>query len=476
MPRPGWFIIWPDRPGYYSLWDVLRDNYREGPPKFPYPPTSIIPFSYFDVDYRYLDDPANTQHDWLDFTKRLHVADNWMVSFGGEFRFRFMDELDSRLTGINNNYFLLRYRAYSDIWFRDRFRAFIEFLSADAYHESLPPLSIDRNLADFQNLFIDLKLFQLADTPAYVRVGRQELLYGSQRLISPLDWANTRRTFQGVKGFWHSEDWDLDAFWVKPVIPNVGNLDSWDDQQNFSGAWLTWKPKKGTAVDFYVLNLNNSHQTFVGRDGVRGGLDVTTFGSRAAGDFDGRWLYDVEGMVQTGSRSNQEVEAGAYTVGAGYRANCLYWNPIFWAYYDFASGNYHPGTGHYTTFNQLFPFGHYYFGFLDLVGRQNIHDFNLQLSLNPRPWLLFLMQYHNFALDSARDSLYSAGGVPLRTSPTGAAGVNVGQELDVYLNVHASQHQDFLFGYSRLFAGSFIAKTGNPGSPDLFYWQYSYKW
>jgi hypothetical protein len=36
-------------------------------------------------------------------------------------------------------------------------------------------------------------------------VGRQELLYGAQRLISPLDWANTRRTFEGGKLIWQGE-------------------------------------------------------------------------------------------------------------------------------------------------------------------------------------------------------------------------------------------------------------------------------
>jgi hypothetical protein len=42
-----------------------------------------------------------------------------------------------------------------------------------------------------------VKVATFKEAPAYVRVGRQELLYGSQRLISTLDWANTRRTFQG---------------------------------------------------------------------------------------------------------------------------------------------------------------------------------------------------------------------------------------------------------------------------------------
>src|SRR5262245_44754450 len=37
FPRPGYFGVAPTGPGYYSLLDELRDDYREKPPKYPYP-------------------------------------------------------------------------------------------------------------------------------------------------------------------------------------------------------------------------------------------------------------------------------------------------------------------------------------------------------------------------------------------------------------------------------------------------------
>src|SRR5579871_1049920 len=74
FPRPAFFLFPPSGPGYYSAWDCLTGNYRENAPKFPYSPISITPFSFFDADFRYLDDPNNTQHDWLfDLTKRIHL-------------------------------------------------------------------------------------------------------------------------------------------------------------------------------------------------------------------------------------------------------------------------------------------------------------------------------------------------------------------------------------------------------------------
>src|SRR5262249_34421458 len=196
FPRPGWFILLPTDAGYYSLHDVLTDTYRKGPPKYPYPRFNIIPFSMFNVDWRYLDDPKNEEHDYFDFLKRIHLGDDFMFTTGGEFRFRYNNEVNSRLTGVNNTYDLERTRVYFDLWYQDKVRVFVETIDARTQNQDLPPLVIDQDHIDFLNLFADVKLGEYDSAPIYLRVGRQELLYGSQRLISPLDFANTRRTFQ----------------------------------------------------------------------------------------------------------------------------------------------------------------------------------------------------------------------------------------------------------------------------------------
>src|SRR5262249_17890343 len=150
-------------------------------------------------------------------------------------------------------------------------------------------------------------------------------------------------------------------------------LDWWDLDQNFYGLWATYKPKKGTTRDFYVLNLAQNKPVATGTRGIRGGFYITTFGTRWAGDRDGRWLYDVELDAQTGTRAKAAVNAFATTYGLGVRGKEWRMNPTLWAYYDYASGTQDPTVnGRSQTFNQLFPFGHYYFGWLDLVGRQNI--------------------------------------------------------------------------------------------------------
>src|SRR5256885_57888 len=109
----------------------LRDTSRQVPPKYPYPRFGIIPWSFYNADWRYLDDPNNTETDFFDPLKRIRLGDNWMFTTGGDFRTRYMNEVDSRLSGIDNTYDQYRLRVYGDLWYRDLFRGYAEFLYAE---------------------------------------------------------------------------------------------------------------------------------------------------------------------------------------------------------------------------------------------------------------------------------------------------------------------------------------------------------
>ena len=475
-PRPGLFLLPPTGPGYYSFWDLITGNKREKPPVAPYAPFALLTTPAYDIDFRYLDTPGH-EKDIFDPIKRIHLGDDWLLSLGGNFWYRYTHETDSRLNaaGINNDFHMLRTRFHADLWYRDRVRLFAEMIDARAFGSELPPLITDRNHADMLNLFTDIKLASVNNGPVYIRVGRQELLYGSQRLISTLDWVNTRRTFQGVKAFWRTPEWDLDAFWVRPMITEKGNVDNWDTQQNFFGLWATNKPKPGHLIDLYFLSLENERNlaaaNVLAGNILQGNSHVHTLGGRLAGNFD-NFLYEFEGMYQFGRRSGLDVSAFAVATGVGYRLP-LPMNPQGWIRYDFASGDSRHTDGRSNTFNQLFPFGHYYLGFLDRVGRQNIHDFNAQFTLHPMPWITFITQYHRFYLANNRDYLYNAAGLATLRDITGQSGSHVGDEVDFRLNLHVNRHQDVLVGYSKMWSGTFLDKQVPGISPDLFYVQYN---
>ena len=476
MPRPGLFIMPPTSPGYYSLWDMVTGNKREKPPVAPYAPFALLTTPAYDIDFRYLDTPGH-EKDIFDPIKRMDLGNDWLLSFGGNFWYRYTHETDSRLNtaGTNNDFHMLRTRFHADLWYKDKVRLFAEGIDARAFGSELPPLVTDRNHADILNLFTDIKLANVNNGPVYVRAGRQELLYGSQRLISTLDWVNTRRTFQGVKAFWRTPGWDIDAFWMRPMVIEKGNVDNWDTNQNFYGLWASHRPKPGHLIDLYYLSLDNNRNvspTNLSLGNImQGNSIVHTLGGRLVGNIDS-FLYELEGMYQFGQRSNLDISAFAVATGVGYRLP-MPMNPQAWIRYDFASGDSKSTDGRSNTFNQLFPFGHYYMGFLDRVGRQNIHDFNAQFTMHPVPWITFISQYHRFYLANNRDYLYNAAGLATLRDITGQSGSHIGDEIDFRANFHVNRHQDVLVGYSKMFSGNFLEKQAPGISPDLFYVQYN---
>ncbi len=240
-PRPGGFVVPPspkatEYPKHYSFWDFVTQTERETKPTQPYAPFALQTTPAFDINFNYLEDP-NHEKDLFDSLKRIHIGDDVLLSFGGQFWYRYQNETDSRLNpaGLDNNFHLTRLRFHADVWYQDKVRLFAEFLDARQGGEELVPLGIDRNQTDMLNIFMDVKMFEAKGGKAYVRVGRQELTYGSQRLISSLDWVNTRRTFQGVKTFWHTPKFNLDAFFFFLMITEYKKFDQWDKKRDFVG-------------------------------------------------------------------------------------------------------------------------------------------------------------------------------------------------------------------------------------------------
>jgi hypothetical protein len=458
LPRPGDFFGSPTGPGVYSLVDEARGVTRSAPPRSGYPAFAIMTPSFFDADFRYLDATPMADRAWFERLKRVRSGD-WLWSTGGAAWFRLHDEHNSRLTRTDQTYSLPSVRAYVDGAYGDRVRLYGEVVSAARWGGSLPVLPIESDHVDLQNGFADIRVATVADHPIEVRVGRQEMLLGSQRLVSPLPWGNVRRSFDGVRVFRQGARVDVDGFVLDLVTPNRTGFDKTNTHAQFAGAWLTFRQKPGRFVDLYALYSNNSSAT------TQLGVPISpartaTIGGRSAGDRN-NLLWDVEGAIQTGSHTAADSAlAGMASAGIGRRVSAKT-SPTVWFYYDWASGDSDPSSGRSTTFNQLYPFGHYYLGWLDLAGRQNVRDANVHAILYPRPWITLWLQYHHLWLDAAADALYNTGGNATRRDPTGAAGTRVGGDADVIVNLHIDAQSDVMIALAQSQAGQFLTGTSS---------------
>lgn len=92
-----------------------------------------------------------------------------------------------------------------------------------------------------------LDILKLGDFPLELRVGRMELSYGDQRLVSPLDWNNIGRAWDGVRLRYKPERATLDAFFA-----NVKQTADTKRNQHFWGLYAATKPMPNHEADLYV--------------------------------------------------------------------------------------------------------------------------------------------------------------------------------------------------------------------------------
>lgn len=414
-------------------------------------------FSYLTEDY--------TGPTYLgDGLKNLTVGKG-KLDIGGEIRTRYHYEQGlgqqagaTRFQDTENEFGLFRLRLYADYQATDRLRFFAEGIYADIIdsNEEYIPRPIDRNRGDFLNLFADLKV---TDNTT-VRIGRQELLYGAQRTVSPLDWVNTRQRFDGVRTISKWGDWSIDAWYTQFVPVVFDSFDNPNENLDFYGTYATYSGFEKDTLELYYIGFNDD-------TGPDGNFNIDTFGTRVFGGR-GDWSYEFEGAIQTGVQNalGQDHQAAFGTFGLGRSFKNAAWKPNLWFYYDIATGDDPNTLDTFERNNQLFPLAHKYLGFIDALTRNNVSAPNVRLTMKPTEKLSLLFWYYNFQSVEDGDPITSIGGTPAQ-DPNSS---DFGNELDIIATYQLSPRRNVLAGYSRFWAGDRIIDGEDA---DFFYLQFT---
>jgi hypothetical protein len=460
------------------------------PAGLPKPPPQPWKPCFFDNDFSYKKAPhthlfgEELKDMPLDGVLPWDLGEDARLSVGGELRYRYMNEVNRLRAPFENNggrstYDLIRWRQYFDLKHSDWVRVYVEGIDASINHANLPITGIDVNRWDLENAFVDLKILERDDKPVWLRVGRQEMNFGSQRLISALDWANTRRNFEGLRINSPGTTWDLDAWLVHPlntatagtgqglgVFRNDHAFDQAEESITFGGGWATYKGVKDHTIDSFFL-WSQYDKAFPGGFGFPPLSqpysfpigDIYTVGTRWQGTFnvDGgerAFLTDVEGGYQFGNNKGQNVQAGYFVAGGGHTWKTVKWEPTVWMFYDWASGDSNPTDGKNGTFFQYYGLVHAYLGLIDNVARQNISDINYRVQLKPTSKLQLQAAQHFFQLANSHDSLYTVSGQKFGTP--GGHGSDIGQELDLLATYTVNQNFSIEAGQFWFWYGSYV--------------------
>jgi hypothetical protein len=294
-----------------------------------------------------------------------------------------------------------------------------------------------------------------------VRVGRQELAFGEQRLIGHLNWLNTARSFDGGRLTLKRKGLQFDAFAASVVTIQPDAFDKSGYGNSLIGVYLSTMsvvPKQAFEPYFF---WRQSRGIAAELGGVAD-LHQATTGLRMAGSLPSAFDYSTETVFQTGSAGPDAVRAWASHWNVGRTLTDAPARPRGCGEYNYASGDASRTDGTRGTFDQLYPTGHDKLGLADQVGWRNIHHARAGIELKPSAKWGMSGGYHSWWLASVTDALYGASGAAVARSAAGTAGSHVGQEVDVQAAYSYSLQLQISGGYAYLIPGEFLTHT-TPG-------------
>jgi hypothetical protein len=295
------------------------------------------------------------------------------------------------------------------------------------------------------------------------RGGRQEWAYGEERLVGAFGWDNVGRSFDGARLRHRAGAWSNDFFWGRMMDVRRNGARARAGQQDLSGVYLMREPKGSPGrLELYFLFLRDGLRTSGEIAGApRETLRLGTLGFRRVHRPKTGWRYSMEHAWQFGKRGPDSHRA-VMLIGTGGFAWGGHWQPRIQFEYDFASGDNNPTDGNSREFQNLFPTNHPYYGYADLIGLRNLHDFRGTGAVTLHPKVILELDYHHFLLVAPRGPWKSAGGRVLGSDPLGRFGRDLGHEVDLTVRLPLHKHLNFLAGYSAFVPGSFAKHNRGP--------------
>lgn len=399
------------------------------------------------------------QGDAFDPLKRIEMGDDAWLSLGGHLRAR-AEHDDNFLGGgagtRTDTFGLLRLHLHADLHAFTHGRLFVEGRMATARGRDLPGgiRSADRDDADLQNAFVEVGGVPMGGWTWTARVGRQELLAGRERVVSPLDWLNVRRTFQGAAIEGRGDAWSLSAFATHPVVVVPAGMNVPDVHTAFWGAQLAHAPRGQSRVTELFLLVKGTDAV-----GAVPAAQRTTIGVRHLGPVpDTRFSYELEGGAQLGATGGNTV--AAFMVVSGVTATWTGdWAPTLGAGLDYASGTGAGAAAQTGTWDQLYPLAHAFLGFADVLARRNVIEERVVATATPAATLLLRASVHAFQRASTSDAAYDVTGAVLRASGASTAG-DIGGEADLTAQWRIGRHLRVDGGVARFTPGTFMRETG----------------
>jgi hypothetical protein len=446
-----------------------------------YPVEPAYTLSRYDEDYSFLANPANRTEplDLIKYIPLLDLGPLYFVTLGADIReqYEFIENDNFGLGSVNNHgYWLQRIMLYSDWHFGPYFRAFVQLKTSEEEGREPGPRPTDRKRLDFNQAFVDFSyprtVLPAAQSYVTLRLGRQEIDFGDERLLAVREGPNTRQSFDGARLILNSSNGRVDVFALRLDPDETGYFDN-DPSWSHATVWGVYSTvpltTKSTAAKLNNISLDLFYIGF-----QHGGAQFNQgIGDELRHSIGGRlWRahhingldFNLFGVYQFGTFAGKEISAFSAAVDAGYKLFNLPWAPRIAGSLQISSGG---GNGKLETFNAMFPAGYYYGGALDeQIGPANAIILQSELDLHPTASLVINLKTMFVWREDTADGLYNVPGFLILSGSSNGRRY-VGASPQVLMTQQLGRHLSVSWNYYHFFRGGFL--TSQVGTKDVDY-------
>jgi hypothetical protein len=379
--------------------------------------------------------------------------------------------------GTNDQFLLTRIMLDFDLRFDSARRFFIQFRDAHA-----PGTRLERNdfsksnpmedLWDIRQAYFEWKA--VGGSHIDLKLGRQQISYGDQRIFGPGLWGNTGRYAwdAAMAKVDLSQAW-IDI-WVGRPIENRPEL--WPNREfRAPTAFVVYGGVKKLPLRldiFYAGKYDGKDQTN-GESGL-GGLRSHSIGFQLQRQARKYLDFSASLIGQTGRYGKDTICAFGANSAVGV-AFPLKWQPRLAGQFTWGSGDRNPADGIHGTFDGVFGGADInFYGDLNLFYWANLRDFEWDFHMQPARTVKIALEHHYFTLDKARDAWYTTGLAPLRRDSTGNSGMSLGHEVDLRLSWQPQKWPEIMVGLGHFFPAEFVRSTGPAESATGYFLQVAY--
>lgn len=413
---------------------------------------------------RYNDDFSALKKDTLkkglEHLKYRRFGNQNYISFGGELREQFQvyhnlnfGDVPPSFKAISTYQLWHRFMLHTNVELGNHFRLFAQLNNTKRFLNENPVIpEIDENQLSLHQAFAEVEIHDWK-----FRLGRQELAYGNNRLITVREGPNTRLTFDGVVVKGTFKNGGVDLFAVSKVISKQYVFDDESFNDRLIGIYGTHLfVNRQMGLDYFVLDFQSNSRKYNYQSGVENRL---TYGVRWFSNFTGI-NFELEGSYQSG-RFN-DLFISAYNALVDVNAVVLpRVKGIIGLAIHAASGDRSNEDNKLNTYNLLYAKPAY--GLAIPIGSTNIVSVYPYVKINPVSKFYILAQVFLLSRNSIQDGTYAPGMDQNRPRPGllfSSTEKTLGEFYVVETTYQQTENVSFSFDASYFNAGSYTKATG----------------